>query len=189
MSTDPQVALKVLDPRLPGWGFPHWGSAEAAGLDLHACLDTPLILEPGGPPVLVSAGFAMRIGEPGWCGLIVPRSGLGHRGLVLGNAVGIVDADYEGPVTVSAWNRNPPSRTGGAITIAPGDRLAQLVFVRVARPDFTFVDDLIAPNARGAGGFGSTGVAATVVAFNPEPSDGRDVRGESRSGEVGRRRD
>lgn len=163
MSTDPQVEIRILDPRLAGWGFPHWGSAEAAGLDLHACLDAPLTLEPGDPAALVPAGFAMRIAEPGWCGLVAPRSGLGHRGLVLGNAVGIVDADYRGPVMVSAWNRNT-SRAGGAIVIAPGDRLAQLVFVRVARPAFTFVEDLAASSARGAGGFGSTGVAATEVA-------------------------
>ena len=163
-----QVALKILDPRLAGWGFPHWGSAEAAGLDLHACLDAPLALKPGDPPVLVSAGFAMRIGEPGWCGLVAPRSGLGHRGLVLGNTVGIIDADYEGPVTISAWNRNAPSGAGGAIVIAPGDRLAQLVFVCVARPDLAFVEDFAVPSARGPGGFGSTGTASTMVTSVPE---------------------
>lgn len=172
-----RIEIQVLDQRLTGWGFPHWGSAEAAGLDLHACLDAPLTLRPGDPPALVSAGFAMRIGERGWCGLVAPRSGLGHRGLVLGNAVGIVDADYRGPVTVSAWNRNPPSRAGGAIVLAPGDRLAQLVFVRVARPAFTLVEDLADASARGAGGFGSTGIAAELapgaeVAPGAEPLHG-----------------
>lgn len=177
-----QVEIKLLDARLAVWGFPHWGSAGAAGLDLHACLDAPLTLQPGDPPVLVSAGFAMRIAEPGWCAMVAPRSGLGHRGLVLGNTVGIVDADYEGPVTVSAWNRNPPAGVGDAITIAPGDRLAQLVFVRVARPGFTFVDHFALPSARGAGGFGSTGITATDVAPIAEPP-------HSQSGEPDRLRD
>lgn len=158
-----QVALRILDPRLPGWGFPHRGSALAAGLDLHACLQAPLTLGPGDPPTLIPAGFAMRIGDPGWCAVIAPRSGLGHRGLVLGNAVGIVDADYEGECLVSAWNRNPSGRDppdGGAITIAPGDRIAQLVFVRIAQPRFTLVDSFGDPSARGGAGFGSTGTAA-----------------------------
>ncbi len=185
----PQVALKILDLRLTGWGFPHWGSVEAAGLDLHACLDAPLTLEPGDPPALVSAGFAMRIGEPGWCGLIAPRSGLGHRGLVLGNTVGIVDADYEGPVTVSAWNRNPAPRAGGAIVISPGDRLAQLVFVRIARPGFTLVQDFHAPSARGAGGFGSTGVTADRVAPGAERLDRRAVLRRDQSSAPNRPRD
>lgn len=167
-----RVEIRLLDDRLTGWGFPHWGSAEAAGLDLHACLDEPLILEPGDLPALVSAGFAMRIGQPGWCGLMAPRSGFGHRGLVLANTVGIVDADYEGPVTVSAWNRNPVSHAGGAIVITPGDRLAQLVFVRVARPTFAFVEEFAAPSARGAGGFGSTGLGSAH-----EIGDGKTARG------------
>ncbi len=149
------VAVKLLDPRLRAWGFPHWGSAMAAGLDLFACLDERLILAPGDAPVLVSSGIAIRIGDPGWCAVIAPRSGLGHRGLVLGNTIGIIDADYEGPCLVSAWNRNPPG--SDMITISPGDRLAQMFFVPVARPDFTIVDEFAIPSARGTGGFGSTG--------------------------------
>lgn len=152
-----EVEVRVLDARLPGWGFPRWGSALAAGLDLHACLDAPLDLAPGATPVLIPAGFALKIRDPDWCGLVVPRSGLGHRGLVLGNLVGVIDADYEGPLTVSAWNR---SAAGEApIRIEPGDRIAQLLFTRVARPRLTLVegfgDDA---SARGVGGFGSTGV-------------------------------
>jgi dUTP pyrophosphatase len=163
-----RIELQLLDPRLPGWGFPSWGSRLAAGLDLHACLDGPLVVEPQAPPVLISAGIAFRIGDPGWCGLVLPRSGLGHRqGLVLGNALGLIDADYEGPCLISAWNRNPPE-SGIEITINPGDRIAQLMFARIARPKFSIVSTLSAPAAqqcgqsqtRGTGGFGSSGVDA-----------------------------
>ncbi len=153
-----KVELEILDPRLPGWGFPAWGSDLAAGLDLHACIDHPLALAPQAPPVLISAGIAFRIGSPQWCALVLPRSGLGHgRGLVLGNGVGVVDADYSGPCLISAWNRNPPD-SGREIAIRPGDRIAQLVFTRVARPQFIVVPALSARGGRDADGFGSTGV-------------------------------
>src|SRR5579863_6819253 len=135
-----QVALKILDPRLPGWGFPHYGSDLAAGLDLHACIDEPLVLRPQAPAVLIPAGIAFRIGDPQWCALVLPRSGLGHReGLVLGNGIGVIDADYRGICLVSAWNRDPMRAGGDAegILITPGDRIAQLVFTRIARPEFT----------------------------------------------------
>jgi dUTP pyrophosphatase len=157
------VALKILDPRLEGWGFPHYGSSLAAGLDLHACIDAPLVLRPQAPAVLISAGIAFRIGDPQWCALVLPRSGLGHRdGLVLGNAIGIIDADYEGACLISAWNRNPV-RTGEAtegIVINPGDRIAQLVFTRIARAKFSVVSDFGAAGGRQDGGFGSTGTAS-----------------------------
>jgi dUTP pyrophosphatase len=130
----------------------------AAGLDLFACIDQPLTVEPGAPPNLISSGIAIRIGDPGWCAVIAPRSGLGHRGLVLGNTIGVIDADYEGPCLLSAWNRNPPE-SGEPITVAPGDRLAQMLFVPIARPAFTVVDEFTAASARGAGGFGSTGIS------------------------------
>ena len=152
-----EVELKILDARLPGWGFPHYGSELAAGLDLHACLAASLTLQPQAPAVLVSAGIAFRIGDPGWCALVLPRSGLGHReGLVLGNAVGLIDADYEGPCLISAWNRNPPG--GKDIMIEPGDRIAQLIFTRIARPEFRVVAEFAETGARQAGGFGSTGI-------------------------------
>src|SRR5271170_6277573 len=155
------IQLKILDPRLQGWGFPHYGSSLAAGLDLHACIDEPLRLQPQAPAVLISAGIAFRIGDPEWCALVLPRSGLGHRaGLVLGNAVGVIDADYEGPCLISAWNRNP-LREGGAadgISIAPGDRIAQLVFTRIARAEFTIVAEFPAAGGRQESGFGSTGI-------------------------------
>ena len=153
-----KVEVKILDPRLPGWGFPSQGSSLAAGLDLHACIDRPLFLKPQMPAVLISAGIAFRIGDPDWCGLVLPRSGLGHReGLVLGNTVGVIDADYEGPCMISAWNRNP---AGAAIRVRPGDRIAQLVFTRIARPEFTVVTAFSASGTRQHGGFGSTGIAA-----------------------------
>ncbi|MEH3118694.1 MAG: dUTP diphosphatase [Methylorubrum populi] len=156
-----KVGLHILDPRLAGWGFPRRGSAASAGLDLHACLDAPLTLEPQAPPALIPAGVSVRIGDPDWCGLVFARSGLGHReGLVLGNGTGVIDADYEGPLLISAWNRNPPA-SGAAIRIEPGERIAQLVFTRVLRPDFEILEEAPAsdgrPSGRGQGGFGSTG--------------------------------
>jgi len=163
-----KIELKILDPRLPGWGFPSWGSELAAGLDLHACLENPLVLQRQQPAVLISAGFAFRIGDPEWCALILPRSGLGHkRGLVLGNTVGVIDADYEGGCLISAWNRNPP-QTGEAIEIRPGDRIAQLVFTRIARPKFAIVSAFSTAGRRQEGGFGSTGVEAAC----PDPLPG-----------------
>ena len=150
-----EVGIRNVDPRLAGWGFPRWGSAQAAGLDLHACLDAPLDLAPQASPVLIPAGFAVLIRDPDWCGLIVPRSGLGHRaGLVLGNGTGVIDADYEGPLMVSARNRNP---AGDPIRIAPGERIAQLVFTRVARPQLVVIEADEPASARGSGGFGSSG--------------------------------
>src|SRR5271170_342909 len=151
------IQLKILDPRLPGWGFPHYGSSLAAGLDLHACIDEPLLLRPQMPAVLISAGIALRIGDPQWCALVLPRSGLGHRdGLVLGNAVGVIDADYEGPLLISAWNRNParPGEPAEGILIAPGDRIAQLVFTRIARAEFTIVAEFPETGGRQQSGFG-----------------------------------
>ncbi len=157
--------VRILDPRLLGWGFPRWGSALSAGLDLHACLDAPLVLGPQAPPALIPAGFSLAIRDPAWCALVFPRSGLGHReGLVLGNTVGVIDADYEGPLLISAWNRNPapaPGEPPRTITVAPGERIAQLVLVRIARPKLTVVEDFSGTGGpgRGAGGFGSTGRA------------------------------
>lgn len=156
----PAVGIRLLDPRLADWGFPRWGSEMAAGLDLHACIPEPLRLAPQAAAILVPSGFSLRIGDPGWCALVLPRSGRGHRdGLVLGNAIGLIDADYEGTCFVSAWNRNPPrtdDREQG-ILIEPGDRIAQLVFTRVARPQFSVVAEFSQSGGRQAGGFGSTG--------------------------------
>ena len=155
-----RVELKILDQRLEGWGFPHYGSSLSAGLDLHACLDQPIEITPQAPAVLIASGIAFRIGDPEWCGLVLPRSGLGHRqGLVLGNAVGLIDADYEGPLLISVWNRNPAG-SGIPIRIEPGDRIAQLVFTRIVRPEFSVVEAFSHSGERQSGGFGSTGVAS-----------------------------
>ena len=162
-----KVELKILDPRLPGWGFPSWGSSLAAGLDPHACVDRPLVIAPQMPAVLISAGIALRIGDPDWCALLLPRSGLGHKqGLVLGNTIGVIDADYEGPCLISAWNRNP---VGEGIRVRPGDRIAQLVFTRIARPEFAVVSAFSTRGARHEDGLGSTGVEAAC----PDPHPGR----------------
>lgn len=158
-----RISVRVLDRRVTEWGFPRRGSAHSAGLDLFACLDTPLILEPQAPAVLIPSGLAVMIGDPEWCGFVLPRSGLGHReGLVLGNGTGVIDADYEGPLLISAWNRNPAAAPGwppARVVIEPGDRIAQLVVVRVAQPDIEIIEELQPANAgsRGGGGFGSSG--------------------------------
>jgi dUTP pyrophosphatase len=146
------VELKILDPRI-GREFPLPAHATdgSAGMDLRAALDTPLALAPGAS-ALIPTGFAIHIGDPGYCAVILPRSGLGHRhGIVLGNLVGLIDSDYQGPLMISCWNRSDE-----VYTIAPGDRIAQLVVVPVARASFKVVDEFV-DSARGAGGFGHTG--------------------------------
>jgi dUTP pyrophosphatase len=136
--------------------LPRYHSADAAAIDLFACVDAPLVLEPQSPAQLVPAGIAIHIGDPGLAAMIVPRSGLGHKaGLVTGNLVGIIDADYLGPIMVSAWNRNGPGSE--PIVIKPGDRIAQMLFVPIVRAEFAVVDAFTRSTERGEGGFGSTG--------------------------------
>lgn len=152
------IEMKLLDARLRDWGLPRYQTGMAAAVDLHACLDAPVALLPGTPPLLISSGIAVHIGDAGMAALVLPRSGLGHKtGLVLGNLVGLIDADYTGPVMVSAWNRNAPG--SAPIVIQPGERFAQMVFVPIIRPEFQVVEEFSAASARGAGGFGSTGSA------------------------------
>jgi len=151
----PAIELKILDARLRDWGLPRYQTAMAAAIDLLACLDAPVELAPGNAPVLISSGIAIHIGDPGLAALVLPRSGMGHKGLVLGNLYGLIDADYTGPIMVSAWNRNAPGTP--PIRLAPGDRFAQLVFVPIVRPEFAVVEEFTAVSERGAGGFGSTG--------------------------------
>jgi dUTP pyrophosphatase len=147
-----EVEVKLLDRRIGDrFELPGYATGGAAGMDLRACLDAPLTLEPGAS-ALISTGIAIHIADPGYAAVILPRSGLGHRhGIVLGNLVGLIDADYQGPLMISCWNRSAER-----FTIAPGDRIAQLVFVPVARAAFRVVDEFEA-SARGAGGFGHTG--------------------------------
>ena len=146
------VELKILDPRIGAeWPLPAHATAGSAGMDLRACLDAPLELPPGGT-ALVSSGIAIHLGDPGYAAVVLPRSGLGHKhGLVLGNLVGLIDSDYQGPLMISCWNRSHVP-----FTIAPGERIAQLVVVPVARARFRVVDAFV-DSARGDGGFGHPG--------------------------------
>ncbi|MGD9613783.1 MAG: dUTP diphosphatase [Alphaproteobacteria bacterium] len=162
------VEIKILDPRLREWGFPVWGSTHAAGLDLHACLGEPLELL--GQPVAIPTGFAVHILEPSYCGIVYPRSGLGLRlGLGLANTVGIIDADYQGEITIAAW-----SARGQRIIINPGDRIAQMVFTAVARPRLIDVAEFGEQTQRGSGKFGSPGVSTPEVELKPEPAKQQD---------------
>lgn len=147
------LQVKVLDSRIGRtWPLPASATADSAGLDLRAALDAPVVLQPS-QTVLVPSGLAIWIGDPGVCGLIFPRSGLGHRhGIVLGNGTGVIDADYQGPLQVSLWNRGSEP-----FTIEPGDRIAQLVLVPVIRMPLAVVDEF-ETSARGTGGFGHTGL-------------------------------
>ena len=146
------IKLKILDPRLGSeFPLPEYATDGSAGLDLRACLDAPVVLEPGRTE-LVPTGLAIHLGDPGLAAVLLPRSGLGHKhGIVLGNLVGLIDSDYQGQVFVSAWNRG-----GSAFTIQPGERIAQMVIVPVVRARFEVVDDF-EESARGAGGFGHSG--------------------------------
>jgi dUTP pyrophosphatase len=147
------LQLRVLDARFGAdWPLPEYATAASAGLDLRAALEAPLTLAPG-DAALVPSGLAIHIGDPGLCAVILPRSGLGHKhGIVLGNGTGLIDADYQGPLLISVWNRGREP-----FAIAPGDRIAQLVILPIVRAAFEVVDTF-ADSARGAGGFGHTGV-------------------------------
>ncbi|HET9338449.1 MAG TPA: dUTP diphosphatase [Casimicrobiaceae bacterium] len=145
-----RVDVRILDERIRA-SLPAYATPGAAGMDLRACLDAPLTLAPGDTE-LVSTGIAIHLGDPGYAAILLPRSGLGHKhGIVLGNLVGLIDSDYQGPLLVSCWNRGRE-----AFTLQPLDRLAQLVVVPVARASFRLVESFDA-SARAEGGFGSTG--------------------------------
>jgi dUTP diphosphatase len=145
-----KLEVKILDQRIRGM-LPHYATAGAAGLDLRACIESPLTLN-AGDSRLVSSGIAIHVGDPGYAAVVLPRSGLGAKGgIVLGNLVGLIDSDYQGPLMVSLWNRGK-----AAFTVQPLDRIAQLVVVPVLQVEFQVVEEFAA-SARGAGGFGSTG--------------------------------
>lgn len=147
-----KVDVKVLDERIGReFPMPTYATDGSAGLDLRACLDAPLVLTPGDSH-LIRTGLAIHIADPSLAGLVLPRSGLGHKhGIVLGNLVGLIDSDYQGELMVSCWNRGHES-----FTVQPGERIAQYVLVPVIQAEFRLVDEFDA-TARGAGGFGSSG--------------------------------
>ena len=148
------IQLKVLDPRIGReFPLPRYETSGSAGLDLRACVDAPAEIAPG-ETALVPSGIAIHIADPGLAAVVLPRSGLGHKhGIVLGNLVGLIDSDYQGPVLLSVWNRGREP-----FTIEPGDRIAQLVFLSIARAGFEVVD-AFAETERGEGGFGHSGRA------------------------------
>lgn len=147
------IAIKILDPRM-GELLPAYATAGSAGLDLRACIDEAIVIA-AGATVLVPTGLAIHVADPGYCAMILPRSGMGHKnGIVLGNLVGLIDSDYQGQLMVSTWNRGQQD-----FTLQPMERLAQLIVVPVMQVAFNIVDEFDAgtPSERGAGGFGSTG--------------------------------
>ncbi|MEX2517493.1 MAG: dUTP diphosphatase [Gammaproteobacteria bacterium] len=147
------IQVKVVNPRLGrDFELPHYATDGSAGMDLRACLDAAITVAPG-QTQLIPTGLALNIADPALAAVILPRSGLGHKhGIVLGNLVGLIDSDYQGELFISCWNRGHES-----FTIEPGDRIAQLMFVPVVKAAFEIVEDFTA-TARGAGGFGHTGI-------------------------------
>jgi dUTP pyrophosphatase len=145
------IDLKIIDARMAEQ-LPAYATSGSAGLDLRACLDAPLTLQPNAWQ-LVPTGIAVHLKDPGYAAMLLPRSGLGHKhGIVLGNLVGLIDSDYQGQLMVSAWNRSDV-----AFTIEPMERIAQMVIVPVVQATFNVVDEFDAPSERGEGGYGSTG--------------------------------
>ena len=146
------LQLKILDARIGTlWPLPSYATIASAGMDLRACIAQELTLAPG-DTAMVSAGIAVYLNDANFAAVLLPRSGLGAKGLVLGNLVGLIDADYQGPINMACWNRSST-----AFTIQPGDRVAQLVVLPIARVTFQIVDEFVATE-RGNGGYGHTGV-------------------------------
>lgn len=147
-----KIELKILDPRIgKEFPLPSYATEGSAGMDLRACIDSPIVLEPG-KTELIPTGLAIHIGDPGLAATILPRSGLGHKhGIVLGNLVGLIDSDYQGQLFISCWNRGHET-----FTIEAGERIAQLVFVPVVQAEFEIVNEFD-ESFRGEGGFGHSG--------------------------------
>lgn len=151
------VQIKILNPKIKNDGqfpLPQPATDGSAGIDLRACIDAPITIHPN-QSILVGTGIAIHIANPNYAGLILPRSGLGHKhGIVLGNLVGLIDSDYQGELIVSLWNRSQQS-----FTLQPAERMAQYVIVPIVRPKFTIVEEFDGASMRGDGGFGSTGIS------------------------------
>ena len=147
-----KIKLKIMDPRIGGeYPIPEPATAGSAGVDLRACLDEPLSLEPG-QTELIPTGIAIHLDDPGLAAVLLPRSGLGHKhGIVLGNLTGLIDSDYQGQIFVSCWNRGLKP-----FTIEPGERIAQMVILPIVHAEFEVVEEFV-ESARGAGGFGHSG--------------------------------
>ena len=148
------IQLKILDSRIGSeFELPDYATAGSAGMDLRACIENELQIEPG-QTVLIATGLSIYVADPELAAVLLPRSGLGHKhGIVLGNLIGLIDSDYQGPLMVSLWNRG-----GTAFTVQPGDRIAQMVFVPIVQAEFEIVDDFTS-SERADGGFGHTGVS------------------------------
>ncbi len=155
----PAIEVKIIDPRLKEWGIPDYQSTMAAGIDLYACIEKATTIKSREPACLISSGMAIHINDPYITALIVPRSGLAHKkGLVLGNSLGVIDADYSGTIFMSIWNRNTLEEN---IIIKPGERIAQMIFIPIVRPELNLVENFSHLNQRGENGFGSTGLVQT----------------------------
>ena len=150
------VQVKLLNPKIgsnPNFPLPTRATDGSAGIDLRACIDEPVVIK-AGETKLIGTGMAIYIKDPNFAGIILPRSGLGHKhGIVLGNLVGLIDADYQGELMVSVWNRSDSD-----FTLNPAERMAQYMVVPVVRPSFEIVDEFSDDSERGAGGFGSNGI-------------------------------
>ena len=154
------VELQILDERLHDWGLPRYQTKMSAGIDMYACVSEPVEIQPQAPATLIPSGIALLMNDAHMVAFLLARSGLGHKkGLILGQSVGTIDADYTNEIFISAWLRTPPGSE--ALVINPGDRIAQLVFLPILRPELEVVKEFSASTERGDGGFGSTGVGSS----------------------------
>lgn len=151
-----KIQTKILDSRLGTlWPMPSYTTVGSAGIDLRACIDQPLVLSPG-KQMLVSTGISIYIADPNWAAIVLPRSGMGSKGLVLANTIGLIDSDYQGVLQIVLWNRGS-NADGEYMLISPGDRVAQLVFIPVQQVDLQVVQEFDNESKRGGGGYGHTG--------------------------------